>query len=71
MSINERTLSPSTYQEDTRTDAERKVITGDMFLIYEDAEGGRHAQHWNDLAEVGTLVDENGEDLDLIGWTTT
>jgi hypothetical protein len=40
----------------------------DMFLVYEDSEGTRHFQHWLDLPEVGGLIDEDGEDMELIGW---
>ena len=42
--------------------------SSDMFLVYEDSEGTRHFQHWLDLPEVGGLIDEDGEDMKLIGW---
>jgi hypothetical protein len=43
--------------------------TDAMFLIYRDSEGRRFTQHWQDLTEMGTLIDpETGEDLELIGW---
>ena len=42
----------------------------DMWLIYVDDNGERHHQHWRDISEVGNLIDEFGNDMDLIGWTT-
>lgn len=43
--------------------------TNSMFLIYKDSEGRQFSQHWEDLSEMGTLIDpETGEDLELIGW---
>ena len=43
----------------------------DMWLVYIDVEGQMHFQHWSSLSEIGTLIDpENGEDMDVIGWTT-
>lgn len=46
--------------------------TSDMFLVYRDAKGILHTQHWSDLMEVGTLIDPDTEDvLELIGWTTS
>lgn len=48
-----------------------KMTNIDMWLVYVDVEGQMHSQHWSNLAEIGTLIDpENGEDMDVIGWTT-
>ena len=44
--------------------------TMDMWLVYIDDNGTRHYQHWRDIAEVGSLIDESGNDMDLLGWTT-
>ena len=44
------------------------IKSSDMFLVYEDSEGTRHFQHWLDLPEVGGLIDEDGEDMELVGW---
>lgn len=45
------------------------VNTNSMFLVYQDSEGRKFYQHWEDLTESGTLIDpETGEDLELIGW---
>ena len=47
------------------------ITNTDMWLVYVDVEGQKHFQHWSDLTEAGTLIDpENGEDMDVIGWTT-
>lgn len=43
-----------------------------MWLVYQDDAGNQHHQPWQDLPEVGTLIDpETGEDMPLTGWTTT
>lgn len=43
--------------------------TNPMVLIYQNSEGDRYIQHWQDLTEMGTLVDpETGDDMELIGW---
>lgn len=40
-----------------------------MWLVYEDEQGNKHYQMWQDLTDVGTLIDpESGEDMPLIGW---
>lgn len=45
--------------------------TSDMFLVYRDAKGNFHKQHWSDVVEVGSLIDPDTEDvLELLGWTT-
>ena len=45
--------------------------TGTMFLVYENEEGERFFQPWQDVDDVGTLIDpETGDDLSIIGWTT-
>lgn len=55
----------------------KNFSTIDMFLVYEDHAGNLHHQHWNDVDEVGTLIegcdagDREGDDMTLIGWTTT
>ncbi len=43
------------------------TLTGPMFLVYEDENGERHFQPWQDLVTQGTLTDENG-DLEIVGW---
>lgn len=44
----------------------------DMWLVYIDSEGNYHAQPWQDMDSVGTLIDpETGDDMELIGWTTS
>lgn len=46
------------------------MTTHDMWLVYKDSYGKRHLQHWKDLPDVGTLVDEKtGDDMALVGWT--
>ncbi|MCK0441264.1 hypothetical protein MUG78_17840 [Gordonia alkaliphila] len=48
-----------------------KTQSSAMWLVYVDEGGGHHYQPWGDLTEAGTLIDpENGDDMDLIGWTT-
>lgn len=44
--------------------------TGPMWLVYADDDGGRHYQPWQDLTEAGTLINEFGNDMEMIGWTT-
>lgn len=44
--------------------------TTKMFLVYKDSDGEFHYQPWQDVAEVGTLIDpETGDDMELIGWS--
>ena len=46
-----------------------EVNTGSMHLVYEDQEGNHHYQSWQDVVEVGTLIDpEDGDDMQIIGW---
>ena len=41
-----------------------------MWLVYTDERGKKHYQPWQDLVEVGTLIDEeSGDDMEMIGWT--
>lgn len=49
-----------------------KLQTRPMWLVYvSDDNTERHYQPWQDLAEVGPLIDpETGNDMDLLGWTT-
>lgn len=43
---------------------------GDMWLVYVDpADESVHFQHWRDVPEVGSLINEAGDDMDLVGWT--
>lgn len=45
------------------------VRTDDMELVYRDAEGSEHRQAWQNISEVGTLIDsETGNDMELDGW---
>lgn len=47
-----------------------EIRTGDMWLVYKDAEGNQHDQSWKDVVEVGTLIDpETGDDMEIVGWT--
>lgn len=47
-----------------------KVNVTDMFLVYEDDNGEHHYQHWEDVVDVGSLIDpDTGEDMKIIGWT--
>lgn len=46
------------------------VNTADMWLIYVSNDGQNHYQHWNEVTEVGGLIDpDTGDDWELIGWT--
>jgi len=48
------------------------VETGNMWLVYADCNGDHHYQPRQDVAEVGTLIDpESGDDMEMVGWTTT
>lgn len=38
-------------------------------LVYRDANGVSHTQPLNDLGEVGILIDDNEDDMDIIGVT--
>lgn len=42
-----------------------------MYLAYRDKYGELNYQHWEDLQEVGYLLDEDGDDMDLVGWSLT
>lgn len=45
------------------------INTSSMFLVYQDSEGRQFSQHWEDLTNMGTLIDpETGEDMELVGW---
>lgn len=47
------------------------MIDDDMWLVYKDDNGNLFYQHWNDLTDVGTLIDEEtGDDMAIVGWTT-
>ena len=40
-----------------------------MHLVYEDEEGNKHYQPWQDVVESGTLIDPEGDDdMQIIGW---
>ena len=44
--------------------------TTEMYLVYIDNEGNKHYQHWQDIEDVGTLIDpDTGNDMRMIGWT--
>jgi hypothetical protein len=45
--------------------------TSNMWLVYADTDGQHHHQPWQDVDTVGTLIDEQGDDMEMIGWTTT
>lgn len=40
-----------------------------MWLVYVDATGKQHYQPWEDISTAGVLIDDDGEDMELIGWT--
>jgi hypothetical protein len=47
--------------------------TAPMWLIYEDDDGEtvtRHYQPWQDIATAGVLINDIGNDMTLVGWTT-
>lgn len=45
------------------------VRADDMELVYRDADGNEHRQPWQNISEVGTLIDpETGDDMELDGW---
>lgn len=44
--------------------------TDTMYLVYIDSEGENHYQPWRDVPYVGTLIDDDGEDMKLVGWAT-
>lgn len=47
--------------------------TSAMWLIYEDDDGDtvtRHYQPWQDVATAGVLINDIGNDMELVGWTT-
>ena len=41
-----------------------------LVLIYQDNNGGLFEQYASDLPEVGILIDDTGEDMELIGYRT-
>ena len=44
--------------------------TTNMWLVYVDpSDGQRYYQHWNELTDIGTYVNEFGDDMELVGWT--
>lgn len=45
------------------------VRTSDMYLVYQ-ANGTHHAQHWTDVVSQGGLTDEEGDDMDVVGYVT-
>lgn len=55
----------------------KSFSTSDMFLVFEDHAGNLHYQPWSDVTEMGTLIegddagDYEGDDMTLVGWTTT
>lgn len=44
------------------------VNTSEMFLVYEDSQGEHHDQPYGTVVENGTLIDDEGDDMDIIGW---
>lgn len=42
----------------------------DMELVYRDNDGNVHRQSWKDIDEMGGLIDENGDDMELVGSST-
>lgn len=43
-----------------------------MWLVYIDSEGNHHHQPYDELTQAGTLIDPHtGDDMDLVGWTTS
>ena len=51
------------------TEIRYKFNTASMWLVYRDDEGNFHEQPWQDIMEVGVLIDpETGNDWEIIGW---
>lgn len=46
------------------------IQSSNMWLVYVAEDGTNHFQPWQDVSEVGTLIDEMGDDMEMIGWTT-
>lgn len=42
--------------------------TSNMYLVYEDDKGEQFYQHWSEVVQNGTLTDDQGEDMEIIGW---
>lgn len=43
---------------------------GTMYLVYKDENGDLHYQAWQDVSEVGTLIEpDNGDDMEMVGWS--
>lgn len=43
---------------------------GTMYLVYKDENGDLHYQPWQDVSEVGTLIEpDNGDDMEMVGWS--
>jgi len=48
------------------------INSGNMWLVYVADNGENHFQPWQDLMSAGTLIDpESGDDMEMVGWTTT
>ena len=41
-----------------------------LVLIYQDNNGGLFEQYASELPECGGLIDDNGDDMELIGYRT-
>lgn len=45
------------------------VQDGPMYLVYVDGYGETHKQPWGDVVESGGLIDDDGDDMVIIGWS--
>lgn len=44
--------------------------TQPIWLVYKDEDGNLFTQPLMDMPEVGTLIDDDGNDMELVGWRT-
>lgn len=59
------------HDPDNQQSLPTEYSTNRMHLVYRGDDGTYYYQPWQDVAEVGGLVDpETDEDMDLVGWTT-
>lgn len=45
------------------------IRTENMYIVYEDYKGEHHYQPYEDLTDSGTLIDDQGDDMTIIGWS--
>lgn len=50
-------------------DCDDALKFSDMYLVYRDNETSSfYYQHWRDLAAFGGLIDDDGNDMEIVGW---